>query len=100
MSKNVYLKAAEIMDNKAHPCGCCNAIAKAVNGLTAENGVYCGDLGSGYHVAKEKMKVLFGRDGMYWWREPPRDREHRVLALCFMAAIAGRLGKKTRRNSE
>ena len=87
-----YLRAAKIMDSPKHAFGCCNAIAKAVNGLGPEGEDGAGDCGiltEEYDVLEQRFSKVFkeGEASLYFWERPPSDRAERVLALCFMAAM-------------
>ena len=92
--KDVYLRAAEIMADKAHPFHCCHAIAKAINGLPAGTRD-CGFLDDEYHRRKEEFAKYFQPDDAHMWWWPRRGyRKQRVLALCFMAAISESLHRR------
>ena len=83
----VYLRAAEIMDDKAHPHHACHAIAKSINGRSTGD-FNCGDLGLEYDRRKKEFDFWFKPETAPLWYWPKSDRGVRVIALCFMAAIA------------
>lgn len=79
----IYTRAAELVANRDEPYSCC-AIAAALN----FNGV-----GPHDDIPEIKWYVdTFAEEGelqkLFPFSETPRGRKMRVLALCFMAAIA------------
>jgi len=83
----IYRRAAEIMDDPLHEFASCSAIANAFYGTQRNNDWPLG--GSEYQELTEPFLDLF--DGIQ--HTSLEQRNTRVLALCFMAAIAESEGR-------
>jgi hypothetical protein len=74
------------MEDERHEYASCNAIAKAINGLGPEGN--CGALNDPYDELQGRFEKVFRHNSAsWWWPEPPRARDYRVVALCLMAAM-------------
>ena len=76
-ARDAYLAAAEQFANQTNVnSGCCDVLTKIV-----------GNYERAYHLPELLLfRPKKNEEEVWWWER--HDREIRVLALCFMAAIA------------
>ena len=75
----IYLRAAKRLHSVREYYGCCDALFDV--SLTPLN------YDRAYDTFAEYFKPVGAFSWLYWWADPPKDKEARLLALCLMAAI-------------